>query len=291
MAERDAFGNEIGSGSTPIPGSPPPGVPTWSPPPATPSPVPDSTESASTASGLSAAPTFTAAPPRPGSSGLPPVSMSNRSASRSVGGGGGRGITTIVSVIVAIAIIGIPLKLALNTGKKAISSITNSLPFNAPTPSTSSPTSHTPTPSAPSRPPVGIAAGSLARPTALAKFVKSMYGKGQLVHLRVAPENLVAQTMTSSRQIRNIYVDYNGTSSTDTTASGGFGQQPVIPLSKIDPLGPTRMLKHINRPTKGINYLVLDYDFNNKLQWLAYYKNSQHFYSADVHGRHAHQLG
>lgn len=288
MAERDAFGNEAGSGSSaPIPGPTPPGVPSW-----TPDGLPGDDAPKATAPPPAPAPTWTPPPAQPsGRSGLPPVQLTNVSAGRSVGGGRGRSpITTLVSLVVAAVIIGIPVLLAVKAGKKAENEINST--FNGavnPPGSSTTTTSSSPAPNAPSTPPTGVATGSLVRPFALAKFVKNdLSGEGKLVHLQVAPDRINAQTHTSTGRIHIISLDYQGTKQVVKTPSGGFGTQDVIPLSKIDASAPQRMVKHIPH-TKNLNYLILGHDFDGNLQWLAYYKNG-HYYAANAHGQGVHRI-
>ncbi len=226
-------------------------------------------------------------------SNLPPVQLSSTTTGRAVGGGNGRsGMSVVAALIVAAVIIGVPVFLVARAGNNAVHDVNNALnqtPFNPPAPSTSSNGSSSP--SKPSQPPVGVASGSLMLPAAITSYVThDLPGNGKLVSLRVAPDNLQAETRTASGGSHHIFVDYAGTKQIVKVGAGGFGSEPTIPLSKIDPNAPSRMVKHIPRHTKSVNYLVLDHDFNGKLQWLAYYKNSNHFYSADAHGRHVHQV-
>jgi len=293
MAERDAFGNELGGGTpTPIPGPTPAGVPSWTPPPDLPGG--DDTPAAVTPPPPAPAATWTPPPTTATPSNLPPVRLSNTAANRSVGGGRGRsGMSVVVALIIAAVIIGVPVLLIAKSSNDASNDIKNA--FNSPsspTPSSTTSSNGAPTPQAPSTPPTGLATGSMMLPAALSKYIKDdLPGNGKLVMLRVAPENLQAETRTASGGTHHIYLDYAGTNQVVKLGNtGGFGTQKTIPLSKIDPQAPARMIKHVPRHTKSINYLVLDYDFNGKLQWLAYYKNSNHFYSADAHGRHVHQV-
>jgi hypothetical protein len=291
MSDRDAFGNETGKGASPIPGAPPPGVPAWTPPPAPPDAA-DATSTATglsaspSATGLSAAPSWTPPPTRAGASGLPPVSQSSASANRAISGSRGRHpITTLVSIVVALAIIGIPLKLALDTGKKAINSITvPGLSVSTPT-SPSTPSGHAP--SKPAGPPSGLSANSLVAALPVARMLTRLHGQGKLVELRVSPQNIQATTITKAGTMHDVYVDYQGNTNTTVAPSGGFGQAKTIPLADVDIHAPSAILHHTNRHASGINYLILDRDpISGKLAWLAFYKNSQHHFEADAHGHH-----
>lgn len=282
MADRDAFGNEKGASASPIPGSPPAGAPSG----LSPQPVPGATVPGPTPSGLPSAPSLSAPTRATVPSGLPPVSISSASANRSMSGRRrSNPLGLLISLLVAAAIIGIPLKLALDTKSKVDKTISNAFS----TPSQPTTPGHSPTPAEPSGPPTGLSAGSMVRPVPLARAVALLRGQGKLTQLRVAPENIQAQTMTPTGRIRDIYRPYTGGSTTTTTSSGGFGSQPSIPLSKIDVYAPTRLLHHTGRHSKSINYLVLRKDIITKrVQWLAHYKNSAHYFAADAHGRHIH---
>lgn len=235
----------------------------------------------------------TPAPAPMAASGLPPVQFSNPAANRSVGGGRGRSpAATIFTLIFAALCIGIPLAIALHAGKKAVHEINSvsNLPFNGSSTTTSA---HSPSsPSHPGATPTGVATGSLVRPFAVAKFVKNdLPGEGKLTSLRVSPENIQAETRTASGGSHHILLDYQGTKQVTKISTGGFGSEPTIALSKIDSGAPARMIKHIPRHTKDIDYLVLNSNAG-ALTWYAYYKtHNSRFYKADAHGRHVQGLG
>jgi hypothetical protein len=287
MADRDAFGNEPGGSSpAPVPGPAPVGVPSWTPPPnlpggddppasITPSPAPAATQTPFTPSNL------------------PPVQLSNTAVNRSVGGGRSRsGMSVVFALLLAAVIIGVPVFLIAKSANDTVNHALNNA-FNNSSPSPSSTSSSSPSsPSAPSHPSAGLASGSMVLPAALASFVKhDVPGNGKLVLLRVAPDRLVAITRTSTGGSHTVNLDYAGNKQIVKVSSGGFGSEKSIPLSKIDAQAPARMIKHVPRHTKSINYLVLGYDFNGNLQWSAYYKNSNHYWAADAHGHHVHQAG
>jgi hypothetical protein len=294
MGDRDAFGNETGKSASPIPGAPPVGVPAWTPPPTAPA-APDAAQVTSDATGLSAspsatglssAPSYSPSPTQPASSGLPPVSLSSASANRAISGSRGRHpLTTLVSVIVALVIIGIPLKLALDTGKKALNSVT--VPsFNTSTPtSPATPSGHTT--SKPSGPPSGLSATSMVAALPVARMLTRLHGQGKLVQLRVSPQNIQASTVTKAGTLHHVFVDYQGNADTTIAPAGGFGQAGTIPLSAVDIHAPSVMLHHTGRHASGIGYLILERDpISGKLDWTAYYNNSVHHFQADAHGQH-----
>jgi hypothetical protein len=283
VADRDAFGNDP-SGGAAVPGGTPAGASGL-----TPEPIPGATIPIPAPAGLPTAPSLGASATTPPQSGLPPVTFAGASANRAMTGRRrSNPFGLLISLIVAAAIIGIPVKLALDAKSKSDHTTTNPLSTPlAPSKGSSSSASPAPAPAKPSGPPTGVSTGSMVLAVPVAKAIVGLKGEGKVVEFRVSPANIQAQTLTTTGRERDIEDQYDGQVFTTITPSGGFGAQPSIPISKIDPTAPARILAHTHRHASGIDYLLLlKNPVTGTLQWEAFYTNSQHHFTADVHGHH-----
>ncbi len=138
--------------------------------------------------------------------------------------------------------------------------------------------------------PKGLEAASLVRPanfTAALTQIRTK-GGGRLTHLRVAPERIDAQLLTSAGRLRSVQVKPGGKLERFGPDSGaGFDQSTTIPFARINPAAPQRLARagaeRIGVPVSTVQYLVPT-KFNGRLIWAAYFTRGR-YVLGDASGR------
>lgn len=111
--------------------------------------------------------------------------------------------------------------------------------------------------------PKGLATGSLVRPAAFEAALRSLRAAelGRLTSLRVAPERIDAQLLTSGGRLRSVQLRPGEKLDTLGPASGpGFDTTPTIPFARLDPTAPARLARRgaakLRQRTTDLQYLV-----------------------------------
>lgn len=253
MPEYDAFGREIGEDTlagwrtspapAPVPPSPSPSPRPDRPPPKNPEPSPV------------AAPPEAAAP-----RGAPPVPRAPRRRPRVV--------SRLIIILVVLVVGGNLVAGALTKVQDTIDGIPD---FRAPDSVT-----------APRPAPVGLQPGSLIRPAAFAAALKELDRRelGRLKTLRLAPERIDATFLTPRTTLLTTQLTHEGEFRRFGESGAGFGGIDTIPLSKLDPGAPRRLVRaaaeRLGRSTDRIDYLV-PLTLSGKLGWGAYFKGGATF--------------
>jgi hypothetical protein len=247
MGGRDAFGREKGEDTLSEMGWRAATPAAWQPPPVAPG---DPLAAAAPPGWPDPAP-VTTTPPVP----APAPTFARRAPRR-------RG-PSLARLLIPLAVLGvgfIGVGAAVNAGRDAINGI-------------KLPTRVTPT---------GLAPGSLFRPAAL-RAAMAKLPPGRLVSLRVAPEQIQAQTVRGSTR-HTATVGFDG-DVTDTTTPAG----PSQPTLEPDTAAPARMVRTAARRA-GRTAAAVDYLVSLDRTWQLFFKDGTH-YSANAAGRKVKKVG
>lgn len=280
MAERDAFGNEIGEDSLAGMGwslsgdaSPSPApAPAPAPPPA-PAPV-----------AVGAPPT----PPRPAmpaSTPLPQIPGARR---------GGSVAGRLVGWIVALAVIG-GIGAAIAGSVAGISDKVKSVTDSFTVPSfTSTSSATTPeAPAKPSAPPTGLKPGSMLRADAFARALVKLRTQGSRAQtLRVDAERVSGNVLSSTGRMTVVSLSWDGTSNIVKTPAR-IPSASAVSLRGVSSKAPSRAVARaaaaLGRPARAVNYVVLT-SFAGQAQWFVYFKDGRYF-KASLDGRRVERIG
>ena len=136
--------------------------------------------------------------------------------------------------------------------------------------------------SKPAKPPVGLGPRSMIRPAAFRRTMADLRRRelGQVRSLRLAPERIDTQLLTSRGRLRSVQHTYAGDFQQFSLSGGGLAHLGTVPFAKLDPAAPQRLVKaaaeRIHKSTSKINYLVAS-EFDGTVQWVAYFKGGQYF--------------
>jgi hypothetical protein len=139
------------------------------------------------------------------------------------------------------------------------------------------------------KPPVGLRGGSLIRPAELGRALDRLRAEqlGRLTNLRLAPERIDAQFVTSGGRLRLVQLGFDGEVQRFPLSGPGFRHLDTIPLSKLDPTAPARLVRaaaaRLHRPAARIDYVVAS-RFAGTVTWGAYFKAGGIFLG-DARGR------
>jgi hypothetical protein len=138
--------------------------------------------------------------------------------------------------------------------------------------------------------PKGLAGESLVRRENLARVLRTLSAseQGRLTNLRVAPERIDAQLVTSEGRIRHIQVKPGGKPERFGPDSGpGFDSVGTIPFSRLDPNAPTRLARRgaeeVGVPITDLQYVVPQ-TIGKDVRWVVYFTRSR-YVIGDAKGR------
>ena len=128
---------------------------------------------------------------------------------------------------------------------------------------------------------------SLLRAGALAAALRRLHGRGRLRLLRVAPDRVDAQLVTSSGGLRNVQVTSRGALRDLGAAGSGLAGLPTIPFAQVDTRAPARMVRaaaaRSGRRPSQVDYLVL-LMLGTGQSWNLYFKPDGLHFAGDLHG-------
>ena len=128
---------------------------------------------------------------------------------------------------------------------------------------------------------------SLLRAGALAAALQRLHGRGRLRLLRVAPDRVDAQLVTSSGAWRNVQVTNRGELRDFGAAGAGVAGLPTIPFAQVDARAPARMVRaaaaRSGRSPSRVDYLVL-LRLTTGQSWNLYFKPDGLHFAGDLHG-------
>ena len=138
--------------------------------------------------------------------------------------------------------------------------------------------------------PKGLAGESLVRRENLAAVLRTLSAseQGRLRSLRVAPERIDAQLLTSEGRIRHIQVKPGGEPERFGPDSGpGFDGLGTIPFSRLDPGAPTRLARRgaeeVGVPIADLQYAVPQ-TIGEDVRWVVYFTRGR-YVIGDAKGR------
>ena len=138
-------------------------------------------------------------------------------------------------------------------------------------------------------PPVGLGPGSLIRPAAFRRALADLRGRdlGRVKNLRLAPDRIDAELLTSGGRLRSVQRAHDGEFRQFSVSGSGFGHLATIPYAEIEPGAPQRLVKagaeRLGKPASRIDYLVAS-EFDGDVMWNAYFKGGAIF-QADRRGK------
>jgi hypothetical protein len=265
VAERDAFGREIGENSLADMGwvanlKHPPSAP---PPPAPAPPAPETPQPTA----VMPAPEFQAPPQpavRPPSPGFQPpqynAPRSGRTRRRR-----GRFPFKLVFLLIIIGCVwafNVPQRI-----KDQVDKATDSIQHAVPT--------------VPSVTPGKTERASLLSRSGLAAALRKDPA-GRLVSLRVAADNVQTQVLLSGGEQALTVIEADGRV-LGSRAPGG-GSERTQPALRVDAAAPSRMIRGAHRKASDVDYLVTQRVEDDQV-WILFLKNGTH-YRGDAHGRH-----
>lgn len=215
------------------------------------------------------------------------------SGQRAGGGGLGPAARGCASLLVALLIVAaITVAVIVGIGTSTSTSDTSTSSSSAATAPTPRAVSAAPAPARPAAPPAGLGTRSLIREGNFARALRRLRGRGRLRILRVAPDRMDAQLVTSGGRLRNVQVTSDGSLRDLGTAGSGAGGLPAIPLARVDAGAPQRIVRAAARQAHAnpsrVDYLVL-LELPNGQAWNVYFTSGLHF-TADAHGANPRRL-
>jgi hypothetical protein len=128
---------------------------------------------------------------------------------------------------------------------------------------------------------------SLLRAGGLAAALQRLHGRGRLRLLRVAPDRVDAQLVTSSGALRNVQVTNRGALRDFGAVGSGVAGLPTIPFAQVDTRAPARMVRaaaaRSGRSPSRVDYLVL-LMLPTGQSWNLYFKPDGLHFAGDLHG-------
>ncbi len=143
--------------------------------------------------------------------------------------------------------------------------------------------------------PRGVARGSLLRPFAFGKAVRTLRagGYGRLTSMRVAPQRIDAILRTKSGGLRVVQIGPDGAARVLSSRGSGFSNVPTLSLAAIDGGAPDRLTraaaKRLGKPTSHVSYLVYS-QLGGAGRWTAFFRSGETF-AGDARGRIARRIG
>jgi hypothetical protein len=190
-----------------------------------------------------------------------------------------RSATFLTVLVVALIVAGVAVAVIVGLGGKD-QPASESAAAEA---TTAPPTSPAQPAAAPPKP------ASLLRPRALSVAIDRLRGRGQLRLLRVAPDRVDAQLVTTSGALRNVQITATGQLRDLGTGGAATGGLATIPYAHVDARAPARMLRvasaRAGRPPARVDYLVL-LMLPTGQSWNLYFKPDGLHFAGDLHGQH-----
>lgn len=141
--------------------------------------------------------------------------------------------------------------------------------------------------SAPAAEPKGLARGSMLTRAELSRALDRLRPYGRLRLLRVAPERVDAQMVTSAGKLTLVQIRPGAAPQVISTSSSSGGGPGLVPLSAVNPAAPFRLTRsaagRLRKPTTQVDYAVL-LDFAGTPQWSVFFKGGRAF-QGDGSGR------
>jgi hypothetical protein len=127
----------------------------------------------------------------------------------------------------------------------------------------------------------------MLRPTAMRRAVARLRSLGKPYLLRLAADRINAQVVHGTK-LRIVQIGSDGSFSR-LEVTGVGNSLTTFPWSRVDALGPSRMVRAVGRRPSSVNYLVLS-RFGSDMRLSLYLTNGR-YYSAGAGGRHPQRAG